>query len=188
MKVISILGSPREKGNTVKVLDWVEDELRSLGHEVDRVNVVDHTIGGCLGCRRCQDVLDDLGCAQDDDAQAIFQRMMAADIILWASPLFWWDFPSQLKALVDRQYCFVTGYGGPSYRSLAEGKKSALLVTCDGAIEENANLIVEVFRRMSAYLKIVPVADLVVPFCYMPDQPGDEAKTKAETLARQIVA
>jgi len=114
--------------------------------------------------------------------------MMAADVILWASPLFWWDFPSQLKALLDRQYCFVTGYGGPSYRSLAEGKKSALLVTCDGAIEENANLIVEVFRRMSAYLKIVPVADLVVPFCYMPDQPGDEAKTKAETLARQIVA
>ena len=54
MKVLSIFGGPRKKGNTVTVLSWVEEELTNLGHKVERVNVVDERVGGCLGCSNCQ--------------------------------------------------------------------------------------------------------------------------------------
>ena len=56
MKVLSIFGGPRKNGNTVAVLNWVEEELGGLGHEVERVDVVDKSVGGCLGCDRlfCQ--------------------------------------------------------------------------------------------------------------------------------------
>ena len=85
MKVISILGGPRKKGNTANVLAWVEEELNSLGHEVDRVNVVDYKVNGCLSCYRCQEMPDVPGCVQRDDAVAIFERMIAADAVLFTS-------------------------------------------------------------------------------------------------------
>ena len=162
MKVISILGGPRKKGNTATILSLVEEELKSLGHEVDRVDVVDYKVNGCLSCYRCQQVPDEPGCVQRDDAVAIFERMMAADAVLFASPLFVWSFAAQIKALIDRMFCLVTGYGGPEHKSLVGGKKSALLVTCGGPKEGNADLIIGVFNRLSDYALMVPAASLSV--------------------------
>jgi len=54
MKVTTILGSPRKKGNTAKVLSWFEDEMKAQGHEIDRINMADSEVKGCLGCGSCQ--------------------------------------------------------------------------------------------------------------------------------------
>jgi multimeric flavodoxin WrbA len=51
------------------------------------------------------------GCVQKDDAFSVFERMMAADALIYSSPLYCWDFPAQMKALIDRHFCLVTGYG-----------------------------------------------------------------------------
>ena len=100
MKVTTILGSPKKKkGNTAKVLGWFEDELTNLGHEVDRINIIDREVKGCLGCGTCQNKADEPGCVQKDDAVAIFENMMSADAVVYASPLYCWGFSSQMKAL-----------------------------------------------------------------------------------------
>lgn len=78
MKVVTILGSPRRKGNTATVLGWVEDELKRHGHDVERIDISRHDVKGCLGCYKCQKKLKEPGCPQKDDALGIFDKMIAA--------------------------------------------------------------------------------------------------------------
>jgi len=188
MKITSVLGSPRpEKGNTAKVLGWVEEELRAKGHDVDRINITDKKVNGCKECYTCQGIPDEPGCPQEDDAKEIFERLMASDALLLASPLFCWGFSSQIKPLIDRHFCLVTGYGTPNWKSLLEGKRAGLLVTCAGPIEENAELIVQMFQRLMDYAKISGSESLVIPFTTTPDAMGAEIKEQAVKFADRLV-
>jgi multimeric flavodoxin WrbA len=188
MKITSVLGSPRtKKGNTAKVLGWVEEELRAKGHDVDHINIIDKKMNGCKECYTCQGIPDEPGCPQEDDAKEIFERLMASDAVLFASPLFCWGFSSQIKPLIDRHFCLVTGYGTPNWKSLLEGKRAGLLVTCAGPIEENADLVVQMFQRLMDYAKISAPESLVIPFTTTPDAMGDEIKEQAVKFAGRLV-
>ncbi len=187
MRITSVLGSPRLKnGNTAKVLGWVEDELRAKGHDVNRINIVDKSVNGCKECYTCQGIPDEPGCPQKDDAKEIFEQLIASDIILLGSPLFCWGFSSQIKPLIDRHFCLVTGYGTPNWKSLLEGKKAGLVVTCGGSIEENAELIVQMFQRLMDYAKIGTAESLVIPFTTTPDAMGEEIRGQAVKFAHRL--
>jgi len=91
MKITSVLGSLRLKnGNTAKVLGWVEEELRAKGNYVDRINITDEKMNGCKECYTGQGIPDEPGCPQEGDAKGIFERLMASDVMILASPLFWY--------------------------------------------------------------------------------------------------
>ena len=75
MKIMTVFGSPRAKGNTAKVLEWIEEQLEADGHEVDRANVVDYRVAGCVECYSCKSGDAEL-CAIDDDANGLYRRMM----------------------------------------------------------------------------------------------------------------
>ena len=186
MKVATILGSPKKKGNTAKVLGLFE-ELIAKEHEVDRINMADYEVKGCLGCGTCQKTSDEPGCVQKDDAMAVFERMRASDAVVYSSPLYCWGFSSQIKALIDRHFCLVTGYGTPDHHSLIENKPTALLVTCGGPIEDNADLIQGIFDRVNNFSKCNVAGKYVVPLCTTPDALGEEAMEIAKKMERDIV-
>ena len=131
MKILTILGSPRKKGNTDKVLTMFEDNVAE-NHDVERINITQYKVGGCLGCYTCKEKKDEPGCVQEDDALTILDKMIQADAIVYATPLYCWSFTSQIKPLIDRHFCLVSGEGTPDYDSLIAGKPAALLVTCAG--------------------------------------------------------
>jgi multimeric flavodoxin WrbA len=185
MKVMTILGSPKKKGNTGTVLDMFE-EIISKDHETDRINISDVTVNGCLGCYACQRTSDEPGCAQKDDAGQLYERIMNADAVVYATPLYDWSFSAQLKALLDRHLCLVTGYGTPEYKSLVAGKKLMLLVTCAGPVENNADLIQSNFDRIAKYLKADVAGKYVVPFCTKPDEMGDQAAEIVKQMADNL--
>jgi len=185
MKVTTILGSPKKKGNTAKVLGALED-LISQRHEVDRIDIADFEIKGCLGCAACKKVTDEPGCVQKDDAVALFERMMSSDVLIYASPLYCWGFSAQLKALIDRHFCLLKDFGTPPYTSLIADKRTALLVTCAGPVEDNADLIQEVFTRMNDYVKGTVVGKYIVPFCTTPDAMGENALETARKMVGDI--
>ena len=187
MQVTTVLGSPRKNGNTARVLELFEDLMAQQGYEVDRIDIVDYEVNGCLGCQACQKVRHEPGCKQQDDAVRIFECMMASDAVMYAVPLYTYGFPAQMKALVDRQYCLVTGYGSPEYTPLLGGKRIGLLVTCSGPVEENADLIQEVFDRESRYQAWDVIGKYVVPFCTTPDALGDRAMETAKQMVVDIV-
>jgi multimeric flavodoxin WrbA len=183
MKITTILGSPRKKGNTSKVLAAFEEEMKLRGHKVTRINLADKNIAGCRGCFVCNKTTDAPGCPQKDDAAAVFETMIGADAVVYGAPLYCWCFPAQMKALLDRHVSLVTGFETPKHKSLMEGKKTALLVTCEGPVEENADLIQTVFDRMNGYMKSSVVGKYIVPGCTTPDKMGAKAAKAAKKMA-----
>lgn len=184
MNILTLLGSPRIKSNTAGVLDMVEQELAARHrHQVERLIIPAMKISGCLGCKACQKVTDQPGCVQEDDANAVFERMMATDALVYSSPLYCWDFPAQMKALIDRHVCLVTGYGTVRHSSLIDDKPTALLVTCAGPVEGNADVIQTVFRRVCNFCKARVVNKTVIPFCTSPETLGEDARAAARKLA-----
>jgi len=185
MNILTILGSPRKKGNTAGALDMVEQELSGI-HQVERLAITSVKVNGCLGCEACQKVADRPGCVQKDDAVAVFERMMASDAVIYSSPLYCWDFSAQMKALIDRHFCLVTGYGTVNHRSLIAEKPAALLVTCGGPVKGNADVIQTLFDRVCKYGKARAVNKTVIPFCTTPDALGEDARAAARKLAGDI--
>jgi multimeric flavodoxin WrbA len=187
MNITTLLGSPRKKGNTARVLSLFEDLMREYNHTVNRVNIVDYKIEGCLGCGACRKIPDAPGCVRRDDAVTIFERMIASDVVVYATPLYCWGFSAQMKALLDRHYCLVTGYDTPQYTSLLAGTRTGLLVTCADQIEQNADLIQVIFDRENAYCQCEGVGKYIVPYCTTPDALGDKATKTAENMVRDLL-
>ena len=187
MRIVTLFGSPRNKGNTATLLGWVEEVLTSYGHEVDRVDVAKYKINGCVECYTCQKKPDEPGCPQKDDALEIFHRMIGADAIIYASPMFCWSWTSQIKPLIDRQFCLITDLGTGGYKSLLEGKKMAFVGTCAGPMEANGKLFVEQVSAMVDYSKARLVGQLFVPLCTTPEAIPEEARHQAVELVKEIV-
>ncbi|HKI50394.1 MAG TPA: NAD(P)H-dependent oxidoreductase [Desulfobacteria bacterium] len=185
MKILAILGSPKKNGNTAKVLSMFEEKV-GPDHEVERIHITQYKVGGCLGCYKCQEKKDEPGCVQKDDALMIFDKMIKADAIVYASPLYCWSFSSQIKPLIDRHVCLVSGYGTPEHDSLISGKPVALLVTCAGPIEGNCDAIRGIFAGISSYGKAAAKGNFILPGCTSPDAIGDEGAALAANLARAI--
>jgi len=190
MKIVSINGSPRRKGNTACVLDWVELALIDGGHKVHRVNITEKRVSGCVGCYKCQRKPGKLVCKFDDYAMKLFKRMENSDVIVYASPLYCWSFTSQLKAFIDRHLCLVTGYGKPeSWKSRIEGKRVAMLLTAEGPEGPgNTDAVSLMFERLSAYTKTNMISGLIVPYCTTPDKLGDSHREQARLFAARLVA
>ncbi len=186
MKILTILGSPKKKGNTGTVLEMFEKHVGD-GHEVERVNVSDLNVGGCLGCYACQQNPDEPACAQQDDMQDVYEKILAADAVVYASPLYMWGFTSGIRALMERHLALVSGYGSPDYKSLVAGKRAALLVSLGGPVENNAEFIQGIFDRFIGYAQCDVAGKFMVPLCTTPDALGDEAEGVAKAMAKAIV-
>lgn len=187
MKVITILGSPKKKGKTAQALDLFETNFRAKGHEVERIILVAYQMKGCVGCYSCMNKNDAPNCVLKDDAVSIFEKIILADVVVYASPIYCFDFTSQFKTFVDRHWCLTQNFGTPYASSNIEGKKVALLITCMGTAEENADLAQEIFdRSMKGVLKCSIVGKYVIPLSETPDF-KDRAKTIIEQLEKDIL-
>jgi multimeric flavodoxin WrbA len=187
MKILTILGSYKKHGNTATVLKQFEDLISPL-HLVERINLADYTIHGCLGCGVCQGKIDEPGCVQKDDTTTILDRILTADVVIYATPLYAWSFSALMKALIDRQYCLTKWHSDQLANAFLADKPTALLVTCAGPIEENADLIQVTFDRIINYTHSHGVGKYIVPFCTTPDQLGDKADKTARAMFEDIMA
>jgi multimeric flavodoxin WrbA len=179
MKILTLCGSPRRRGNTATVLLAFE-RLAGRSNSVERVDVVAQNIKGCIGCDNCQKDERHPACIQKDGLNDLLERMIAADLVVYAAPVYVWDFPAQMKAVMDRHYCLLKWKGGRE-RSLVENKKTMLLTTCGGDAENNADLLRLIFEREMKYLHCQIVGEFVVPNCTLPSKLGS---IKDEIAAR----
>jgi len=187
MQITTLLGSAKKSGNTATVLEWVEEELKSLGHNVEQIYLNNKLIKCCLGCAKCREKPDEIACVQIDDAIEILERMISSEIVLFASPVYFWGFSAQIKALIDRSYSLVTNYHKPGHTSLMEGKRIGLLVTGGGAYENNAEGIFTAFDRIVDFLLARKSGELYVGNCRLPARIPKEVRIKAAELARSLV-
>jgi len=187
MRITTLLGSAKKKGNTATVLGWVEEELKALGHDAQRIYLNNKSIGGCLGCDKCGENPDEIACVQKDDAIDILQQMISSEGVLFASPIYFWGFPAQIKALIDRGYSLVTNYHKPGHTSLLKGKRIGLLVTGADPYEDNAEGMFAAFDRVVEYYLARKSGELYVGECSVPAALPQEVKHNAFQLARSLV-
>ncbi|MCX6646871.1 MAG: flavodoxin family protein [bacterium] len=190
MKVLTILGSPRKNSNTAKVLECMAEELAEQGHDVENIAVVDFVINGCMSCFACKNNPDEPDCIQDDEAKFIFEKMIDADAVIISTPLYCWGFSSQIKALIDRSICLVTGFGGPNHKSLVGGKRFALVATSGGPLENNLDLLEKPFDMEMFFLATVNAGHFLVPNCYnaeVDENITPEIIEMAKIFARELV-
>ena len=148
MNVCVLMGSPRKEGNTAALLRPFCEELSKSGAAVEVHWLYDLEIQPCLACRVCQEDWSVFGCAQKDDGQMLFDRIMAADLIVLATPIYSWYCTPPMKALLDRMvYVMNKYYGEKRGPSLWKGKGVALLETCGYPPEKGSDLFEEGMRR-----------------------------------------
>jgi len=99
MRVLGIMGSPRKQSNTDILLDKALEGAREAGAEVEKVLVSRLKISPCLEIYAC---LKDGDCAIKDDMQSLYKKLLEADHIIFASPIFFYGITAQAKAVVDR--------------------------------------------------------------------------------------
>jgi len=99
MKVLGIMGSPRRQSNTEILLDKALEGATEMGAEVEKVVVSKLKVSPCREIYAC---LKDGNCAIKDDMQWLYDKLLEADHIAFASPIFFYGVTSQAKAIVDR--------------------------------------------------------------------------------------
>lgn len=99
MKVLGIMGSPRRQSNTEILLDKALEGAREAGAEVEKVLVSKLKISPCREIYACR---KDGNCVIDDDMKSLYAKLLEADHIIFASPIFFYGVTSQAKAIIDR--------------------------------------------------------------------------------------
>jgi len=98
-KVLILSGSPRKNGNSDMLCDEFMKGAIESGNEVEKIRVAEKKIGFCLGCYACENTGV---CAIKDDMAEVLQKMIDVDVIVLASPVYFYSIDAQLKALIDR--------------------------------------------------------------------------------------
>ncbi len=97
-KVLILSGSPRKNGNSDILCDEFMKGAVEAGNEVEKIRVAEKNIGYCRACYACKNG----PCAIKDDMTEVLQKMIDADVIVLASPVYFYSIDAQLKALIDR--------------------------------------------------------------------------------------
>ena len=101
-KVLVISASARKGGNSDMLADRFINGVSEAGHEVEKIFLAQKKIAYCMGCNFCKK--NNGACAIKDDMNEILDKMMEADVIAFASPVYYYNINAQLKTLVDRTY------------------------------------------------------------------------------------
>ncbi|MGI6735903.1 MAG: flavodoxin family protein [Anaerovoracaceae bacterium] len=139
MKIVIVNGSPRA-GNTLSAINaYVEGA--GTGNDFEIIHADKLNISGCKGCGACQCAK---GCVAGDDTNETIDKIVAADMVIFATPVYWWGVTAQLKLVIDKCYC---------RGALLRGKKVGVLVVGGAATDnEEYTLIRKQFACIAAYL------------------------------------
>ena len=99
MNILILSGSPRKGGNT-ELLAEAFAKGAAAHHHVEMVSVRDYKVNPCLGCNTC--FKTNGICAQKDDMTILYEKMSQADMLVIASPVYFYNISAQLKAVIDR--------------------------------------------------------------------------------------
>ncbi|TQI67640.1 flavodoxin family protein [Clostridium sp. KNHs216] len=156
MKYCILMGSPRKTGNTASLLKPFTEELSACGAEYDLISLYGKNIQPCIACRACQADWSKFGCRYQDDVQEIFDKILASDMLVLATPIYSWYCTPPMKALLDRLvYGMNKYYGNEKGPALWAGKKLALLTTCGYRPEKGADLFEIGMERYCRHSQLV---------------------------------
>ena len=162
-KKITILnGSPRKNGNTAMLCDAFTEGAGSAGHRVTRFDLGHLQIHGCLGCMK-GGKNPEAPCVQKDDYEKELKGLIkAADMIVFVMPLYYYNWPAQLKVVVDRFYSYTT-------ELTAMHKKAALLAAAWDDTPDVFDVTRAYYRTICDYMEFTDCGAIYGQGCGTPD-------------------
>ena len=103
MRILVLNGSPHANGNTAAAVEAFKKGAESVGHEVVVCQVGTMNIKGCLGCNYCHEKGEGK-CVQKDDMENVYTELDTAEMIVFASPVYYFGFSGQLESTISRFY------------------------------------------------------------------------------------
>ena len=152
MNILILSGSPRKGGNTDLL---VEAFLKgaSQKHHVEGVSVHDYKVNPCMGCNACFES-GVHSCVQKDDMPLIYEKMAVADILVIASPVYFYGLSAQLKAVIDRFHNPI--------RDTFHIKKMALLLVGAATLSELFDSILTQYQLCLNFFKLEDAGRVLV--------------------------
>jgi multimeric flavodoxin WrbA len=98
-KILILSASPRKKGNSELLCGQFALGAKESGHEVEKISIAGKKIHYCTGCGACFNTSQ---CSQKDDMSGILEKMIASDVIVMATPVYFYTMNGQMKTLIDR--------------------------------------------------------------------------------------
>ena len=132
-KVLVLSASPRKGGNSDLLCDQFLLGAREAGNEAEKIFLRDHQIGYCVACDAC--LRNGGSCVQKDDMSDILGKMIGADVIVMATPVYFYTMDAQMKTLIDRTYPKYTGISNKEFYFIvtaADGRHQAMERTLEG--------------------------------------------------------
>ena len=183
-KILVLLGSPRKKGNSTTLANQIVAGVESAGATAEKIFLHGKAISPCQACYACQRP-DSKGCAIDDEMQPIYAKLIEADGLVIASPVYWFSMSAQTKLFLDR--CFaLTAYKQDAFA----GKRIAVAMSFGDEDAFNSGCVnaLRTFQDAARYVG----ANLVGMVYGSADKPGEiKSNTalmqQAETLGKKLV-
>ena len=150
-KILVLSASARKGGNTDSLCDEFIRGAESMGHSVEKIYVAFMQVNGCIGCRACQS--NGGHCVQKDDMALIYEKIKEADVIVFASPVYFYSFNSQLKAMMDRTFAI---------EKVISGKTVYLITTGAAPKKEYMSLIAEHFRKYISCFNNMTIGGILI--------------------------
>ena len=133
-KVLILSGSPRKGGNSDLLCDEFMKGALEARHDVEKIRVQEKKVACCMGCYVCK---DSGVCAIKDDMTEIMQKMIDCDVMVLASPVYFYSIDAQLKAVIDRSVCRWTE---------VKDKEFYYIVTCADTERASTDTTIACFR------------------------------------------
>lgn len=149
-KVLILSGSPRKNGNSDLLSEEFKRGVEASGNQVEKIRVAEKNVGYCHACYYCRDHGGE--CAIKDDMAEILQKMIDADVIVLASPVYFYSIDAQLKAAIDRTVA----------RWLeVKNKEFYFIVTCAEEELSAAKTTVDCFRGYTDCVEGAVIKDVI---------------------------
>lgn len=101
-KILVISSSPRKNGNTELLINEFQKGALESGNEIERINLNDKKVSYCTNCNGCRNGNGE--CVIKDDHNEIAEKMLDADVVVFATPVYFYSVTAQLKTFIDRMY------------------------------------------------------------------------------------
>lgn len=180
--ILVLNSSPRAKGNTDALSSALIAGACRAGHATRQINIRSLHINPCIGCYQCVRKKGD-PCVQKDDMKEIYDAISLADVVVFASPLYCWQFNAQMKMVIDRTFALAAAND-----MRMPSKEVALLVAAEDAREENFAQILSYYR--TCFIQNLHWTDKGMVLAGGVDIPGEVAKTpymkEAEALGASL--
>lgn len=149
MKVLCLMGSPREDGSSTKIADYLLKKLDEKGAQISTFYLSEMFFKDCQGCLMCKTGLEK--CVLRDDLTPVLDRVYDSDVLIIASPIYFGEVTSPIKSFIDRTYSFyVPNFATSTSKSrLLPGKKLVFILTQG---DTNAELYNDVYQKYSEFL------------------------------------